>query len=85
MRYSRTVPGDSPLADAYNLMVAAHHNDERMTKTISARVTDWVAVSAHLAALAGIFAGYADQVTPGDTKPTELFAAHADKQAEIPV
>lgn len=82
MRYSRTPPGDSPLADAYNLMVATHHKDKRTIDTISARVTNWTRVAADLAIIASLYAGYADYVTR-DTEqpPTELLAAVADEQS----
>jgi hypothetical protein len=79
MRYSRTPPGDSPLADAYNLMVATHHKDKRMIGTISAKVTDWNRIAADLAIIASLYAGYADYVTPEEC-PTELLAVLADKQ-----
>ena len=80
MRYSRIPPGDSPMADAYNLMVAAHHNDKCIADTVSARVTNWAAVAAHLAAIASLYAGYADYVTPkGGQSPTGLLAEFADK------
>ena len=82
MRYSRTPPGDSPLADAYNLLVATHLKDKRMADTISAKVTNWSRVAADLAIIASLYAGYADFVTPNaDRSPTGLLADLADKQA----
>jgi hypothetical protein len=80
MRYSRTPPGDSPVADAYNLMVAAHRKDKRMTDTVSESVRDWSVIAAHLAAIASLYAGYADFVTPGENRPTDLLADLADNE-----
>ena len=73
MKYCRIPPGDDPMADAYNLMVCAHHAQqspevakaaERMARTITSRVTDWEDVAANLAILAAKFANFCDQAMP---------------------
>jgi hypothetical protein len=84
MRYSRTPPGDHPLADAWNLVVASALNDKRMAETVSERVSDWPQIAAYLATLAGVFADYVDHVAPDSEPPTELFAAFADQHGRVP-
>jgi hypothetical protein len=60
-------------------MVAAHLNDERTALDISQRVNDWESVAGNLAALAGMFGGYAERVMPDETFMDRV-AAHTERE-----
>ena len=82
MKYCRVVPGEDPMADAYNLMAAAYNDDQHAAENVARLVKDWEAVAGKLAAIAKLAMGFADQLLP-DKPPSAALADAIEKQVQL--
>jgi hypothetical protein len=65
--FCKVPPGEYVMADAVNLLYAAHHDDELLATAVADRVKDWEQVASHMAFIATSLMKIIDQNTEPKT------------------